>query len=372
MTCPGNRKILLITPTLAGGGAERVLLNVGQGFADQGYGVHVVVLKNQLDYPIDQRLHRSVIDWPGWVTKHKLLQNGLLRRFMRRFLARHGPFALILSNYQSRGEFLPAHARSRLFFWVHSDYWSEVAACMAAAPARADRLRRRIVEFFSRRNLIAVSRGAKRSLLEDFKITPARVEVIYNPLHFGRIRKLAEVVEPEIPNDPFILHAARFEPNKRHDLLLDAFAGLAAPCRLVLLTRHDPELEEMIRARGLGDRVLVAGFRDNPYPWMRRARLVVLCSDSGEALPTVLIEALVCGTPVVSTDCPFGPGEVLTGPLARWLVPVNDPLALRTRIDEALSSNIMIDSSLLERFSQEVVMQQYIALISREGRDGDC
>lgn len=353
----------MITPTLAGGGAERVLLNVAEGFAELGYEVHVAVIKNQIDFAVPDGLILHVVDPPAWVTKHKIVQNLMLKVYFRRLLRACGPFALILSNYQSRADFLPKESADRLFFWIHSDYWSDVAAIMETSPRRAQRLMRRITDFFDNRNLIAVSQGAKRSLLENNRVAPRQIPVIYNPLDFGRIRALAQQSVPEIPTEPYILHVARFEPNKRHDLLFEAFAGVAAPVKLVLLTKHNAELDQLIRSRNLADRVVVAGFQKNPFPWMQQARICVLSSDSGEALPTVLIESLVCGTPVVSADCPYGPNEILTGPLARWLVPVNDAAALRARIEEALASEIVVDPELLAKFSHEVVMRQYVGLM---------
>lgn len=358
-----NRRILLITPTLAGGGAERVLLNVAEGFTALGYAVHVAVLKNQIDFHVDPAVRLHVVDLPEYVTKHKIVQTLVLKVYLRRLLRTHGPFALILSNYQSRANFLPQEMADRLFFWIHSDYWSDVAATVKTAPRRAQRLMRRITDFFNNRNLIAVSEGAKRSLLENNQVAPRQIAVIYNPLDFGRIRLLAQQSIPEIPTEPYILHVARFEPNKRHDLLFEAFAGVAAPVKLVLLTKHNAELDQLIRAHGLADRVVVAGFQKNPYPWMQQAKISVLSSDSGEALPTVLIESLVCGTPVVSADCPYGPNEILTGSLARWLVPVNDAAALRAKIEEALANEIVVDQEVLAKFSHDVVMRQYVGLM---------
>jgi glycosyltransferase involved in cell wall biosynthesis len=93
----------------------------------------------------------------------------------------------------------------------------------------------------------------------------------------------------------------------------------------------------LITQRALTDRVLVAGFQTNPYQWMSHARLVVLCSDY-EGMPNVLIESLICGTPVISTDCPSGPREILGDALPSALVPCGDARALADRIRDFLAT----------------------------------
>jgi glycosyltransferase involved in cell wall biosynthesis len=126
-----------------------------------------------------------------------------------------------------------------------------------------------------------------------------------------------------------------YAAQKRHDLLLAAFAGLDTPHRLVLLTPPDARLAALVAQHGLERRVTIADFQANPYPWMAGAELLVLCSDH-EGLPNVLIEALACGTPVVSTDCPSGPREILRGELARGLVACDDARALADAMQFAL------------------------------------
>ena len=95
---------------------------------------------------------------------------------------------------------------------------------------------------------------------------------------------------------------------------------------------------------------------------MAHAELVVLSSDF-EGFPLVLIEALAVGTPVVSTDCPHGPNEILTGPLARWLTPVGDASALATTIDAALAADIDVrGAAILAQLEAPLIAAQYAAL----------
>src|SRR5690606_41132200 len=96
----------------------------------------------------------------------------------------------------------------------------------------------------------------------------------YNPFDFDAIARLAALPEPKLRDEPYILHAARFVPQKRHDLVLEAFAASKLPHRLVLLTRKSDALIGMIAARGLGERVTIAGIQRHPFP----------CSSKGSPL----------------------------------------------------------------------------------------
>lgn len=358
-------RILFIAPTLEGGGSGRVLLNVAELFIDLGYEAHVLVLKDMIDFDVDERIRLRVLAIPEAISKHKLLQHLAFTVFFRFYLCRHGPFALILSNYQSRYRFAPDAVAERLFFWIHADYWSDIAALLPTRPDKARREMARIRKFYDHRHLIAVSEAAKGALLEGNEVEPKTCRVIYNPFDFRKIRAMAEERVENLPVGDYIIHVAKFDRYKRHDILLDAFRQLAPPIQLVLLTREHDDLRALIDRFDLRDRVIVAGFQKNPYPWIRRAKLLVLSSDSREALPTVLIEALILGTPVVSTDCPTGPREILADSLARWLVPVNESGAMAEKMREALAGDYLIEDQLLERFSSGVVMAQFVELARR-------
>jgi glycosyltransferase involved in cell wall biosynthesis len=161
---------------------------------------------------------------------------------------------------------------------------------------------------------------------------------------------------------PYVVHAGRFVRQKRHDILLDAYVASGIPHNLVLLTGNTPALVEMIRARGLQDRVIIPGFRSNPFPWFAHASALVLSSDF-EGFGNVLVEALACGTPVVSTDCPSGPGEILTGSLANCLCPPGDAAALGQTLRCIVENPPQIDQADLSRFSPDRALDQLEKLI---------
>lgn len=160
------------------------------------------------------------------------------------------------------------------------------------------------------KRVIAVSRQMQ-DLLEQ-RAHLKNVNCIYNPVNTRVIREKAQ--EPITLEGRFILAVGRLERQKRFDLLLAAFARTQAQqdCKLVIVGRGSQQaaLAQQIRALQLEERVLLAGFDANPYKYMAKAEFQVMSSDY-EGYPLVLIEALSLGCPIVSTDCPTGPREII-------------------------------------------------------------
>jgi len=159
----------------------------------------------------------------------------------------------------------------------------------------------------------------------------------------------------------------RLQMQKDYPTLLHAFAQVRKnrPVRLLILGEGKDRLalEELIKELGLEQDVSLPGFVMNPYAYMARASLFVL-SSRWEGLPTVLIEALCCGTPVVSTDCPSGPREILRDGQYGQLVPVGDVDGLAQAIEAALNSKAPGPPSESWRpYDLENVVNQYISLL---------
>ena len=219
--------------------------------------------------------------------------------------------------------------------------------------------------------LVAVSHGAARELARTLDVAEDGIHVIPNPVPLAEIERLSAAEAPHAwfgeGAPPVILSVMRASPQKDPDTLIDAFARVRRHrrVRLAFLGAFPKPYRAELRARaarlGVADDLAFPGFDENPYPSMRRAAVVAL-SSRWEGLPLTLVEAMACGTPVVSTDSPHGPREVLED--GRWgaLVPVGDVAALARALEETLDGRRPPAEALVRRaadFSPERAAAAY-------------
>ena len=220
--------------------------------------------------------------------------------------------------------------------------------------------------------IVVVSRGVRDDMAQLTNIPSERITVIYNP----SVVK-AEVLErAQAPLDhpwflpgqpPVLLAVGRLQVQKDFPMLIRAFAQVrqTRPVRLLILGegKQRPMLEELIKKLGLDGDVSLPGFVVNPFAYMSRASIFIL-SSRWEGLPTVLVEALCCGTPVISTDCPSGPREILQDGQYGQLVPVGDVVALAHAIEATLQGKTPNPPPESWRpYDLESVLNQYIDLL---------
>jgi glycosyltransferase involved in cell wall biosynthesis len=349
-----------IVTNLAGGGAEKAVLNIAAGLAGRGHRTDIVALEHVVVHavPTGTVFHALTREGQrsskGWLGKRLAARK--LSRLLRQ-LALEAPFQLIVSTLPFADEVAILAGAPVHWCRVANTLSAEVDRLLSRDPGKAARRIARYRKMYGGRALIAVSEGVGEDLRTRIGIAHSRVEVIPNPFDFAAIRMLA-LTPVALPRRPYIIHVGRFSAQKRHDLLLDAFARLGGAHRLVVLADDAPALRAMIEARDLAGRVEIAGFQHNPFPWIAAAELLVLCSDH-EGLPNVIIEALALGVPVVSTDCPSGPREILGAALAGCLVPVGDAAALAEGISRALADRPDASRVDLSRYAAQRVVSSY-------------
>jgi N-acetylgalactosamine-N,N'-diacetylbacillosaminyl-diphospho-undecaprenol 4-alpha-N-acetylgalactosaminyltransferase len=313
---PEQGLLTFLINSMEGGGAERAMANLLRHLGPHldRFPVELVLLD---DLPIAQNL-------PSWIPVHRLDGRGDMLRSLR-LLARHWrnpahrPATCV--SYLTRANSLNAWLGRR---FGHRAIISErVQTTSHIAASRLAPIKRRVIRATYPRaeTVIAVSHGIATDLARNYGVQPERITVIGNPIDARDLREKARQA-PSIPlPDTFLLAVGRLVPNKGFDLLLEAYARLPSAPPLIILGQGPERARLAMQARrlGLADRVTLAGYVDNPYPIMRRAHALVATSRA-EGFPNTLIEAMCLACPVVATDCPTGPAEVLEA-LARQAPP---------------------------------------------------
>jgi glycosyltransferase involved in cell wall biosynthesis len=218
--------------------------------------------------------------------------------------------------------------------------------------------------------IIAVSEGVKQDLCRLGRFAESQVRVIYNPAATGvSTQPEMESVRKKLWGvgfDHHILSVGTLKVQKDHATLIRAFASLPASlnAKLTILGEGGlrAELEALVLQLGLQGKVAMPGFVVDAYPWFRSADLFVL-SSRWEGFGNVIVEALECGLPVVSTDCQSGPAEILENGRIGRLVPIKDPVALAACMIDTLTEPV--DSEMLKRrardFTVSRIADQYLA-----------
>jgi glycosyltransferase involved in cell wall biosynthesis len=362
-----TKKIALIIDSMYGGGAEKVALTLRRALERQGHEAHVIALENSGHYDARLEQHLHFLLTP---TKHLMGGRAYARQAMelKALLAKlersdGRPFDLIVANLIHSQHVVARANLTNAWYCVHASILGGLRQTLRRNPLQYWRQRRQQTVLNGKR-VITVSRGLEEELRECPWLSPASIQTIYNPFEFEELRRRAGALDEPLPAEPYLLHVGRAARQKRLDVLFAALRASTNDLPLVMLTNHPNKVTKLARRMGVERRVRPVAFRQNPYPWMRNAKLVLLSSDY-EGFPLVLVEALACGTPIISTDCPHGPAEILTGSLAHWLVPVGDPQALAQRMDEALSSDIDVSAAdILRSLHAPTVAAQYAALVS--------
>jgi glycosyltransferase involved in cell wall biosynthesis len=225
--------------------------------------------------------------------------------------------------------------------------------------------------------VVAVSRGVAQDLAHLAGLLEQQVAVIYNPVVPAALSPPSQKPDPQTRKKHWgaqfrthLVTVGTLKPQKNHRLLLQAFAQVATELDAALVILGEgflrATLEGDVQDLGLKGRVVLPGFQADPTPWYQMADLFVLSSDF-EGFANVVPEALACGTPVVSTDCPHGPAEILEHGRYGELVPVGDADALAAGIRLALCRHW--DREALQRraldFSIPMQAQAYLDLFNR-------
>jgi glycosyltransferase involved in cell wall biosynthesis len=352
------------------GGAPVVIVNLANELVGRGVPVDVLIFTRrgvtEFPFPFDPRVKLHFLRARSRTALLFMTVSNLLKIRPVAMLA-VGTKANLLCAQATR---VPG-VGGRFWATFHHNLSSEMAGWNASKRHRRVRLWRRILG--RAQGMIAVSRGVATDFIAATGIDEDRIRVVYNPIVApGLVSRAEEPAEHPWFTDggpPVILGVGRLTTQKDFATLVSAFAQIhrRRPCRLLIIGEGEERerLQALAAVLGVADALELAGFQPNPLPFMREARLLAM-SSRWEGFGNVLVEALYCGTPVVSTDCPHGPREVLADGEFGRLVPVGDPQALADGIVDALDEEPPDPRRLKERaeiFSAARSLDQYLEVL---------
>lgn len=331
-------QVACFIPDLTDGGAQRAVVKLVGGLCERGLSVDLVLVNEEGVHlrSVDARARLVVLDGNRVATAITPLA---------RYMKRTRPLAFVSFLTHANVAAVAARALARVELRLALVEQNTVSAY------RSDLRRDRWLPALVRRTypraeaVVGVSSGVARDLISHQRVPAHKVSVIHNPVVDAALADAAGApVDHEWFADdsaPVFIASGRLTPQKDFPTLLEAFRLLRSkvPARLIVLGEGEERarLEALCAAMNLSGDVDLHGFVENPYAYMSRADAFVL-SSRWEGLPTVLIEALACGCPVVATDCPSGPREILQGGKYGELVEVGDSVALCEAMERILKT----------------------------------
>jgi N-acetylgalactosamine-N,N'-diacetylbacillosaminyl-diphospho-undecaprenol 4-alpha-N-acetylgalactosaminyltransferase len=346
------KKIILIVPSLIRGGTERVVSILSKRLSEN-YKVYVVIYHDPIEYEIGGELINLETPTGSFWRKIKNTFNRVVK--LKRLIRKISPDFIVsfMGNLQPILTFEP------VIVSIHNnpDFF----------PLQEKLCLNTIYKLPNVKKIITCSFGIEKKLRCNYNLK--NTKTIYNPLNLDYIAK--ELLAPKPFEFDYILAIGRLNRQKGFDILIRSFAksDLKNRIKLVILGEGEERknLEELIAELKLKNQVLLFGKVDNPFIYMKYAKFFIL-SSRYEGLPMVLLEALACGTPVITTDCETGPTDIVEDRENGLLVPVKDENALKSAMEE-----LFYDQKLYEkikantrksvgRFSVKNIVQEWLKL----------
>lgn len=369
-----KNKILFFIPSLEGGGAQKVMADIINGLDKDKFEFVLAVCNKQGPYVASLRHDLKIYDLEKknkWEFIHLMMR---LRKVIGEFkpdiivsfLFYSNILATLASKTVKRRIKLILNERNFPRFNVLNAKWGF--------------LKKKLIQLTYRKADVVTTNSyqAKACLQKEFGIQSDIIQTIYNPVDIEVIKKRCQ----ERIEHPFfqegnkvILGAGRLVQQKRFDVLLNSFSCVVknnSNIKLIILGEGEEKdsLEQLSHELGINDSVNFIGFKANPYAWMSKADIFVLSSDF-EGFPNVVLEAMTCGVPVISTNCPSGPDEIITNRKNGLLVSTNDPGALADAITTLLGDKKLKEvipheaKKRVEDFRVEKILNEYELLFNR-------
>ncbi|EGR1141527.1 glycosyltransferase [Vibrio parahaemolyticus] len=365
-------KILLIRQSLHGGGAERVVVSLANKMTEQGHDVTIYITDDIIEYD----LHEEVT-----VVKSSLSEK--TKNIESKMISKLGNLAFSITSlfhvFSLRKDLklneydkIYIHSISSLLRFqylfkknVYAVYHASKSDLLLKNRNKLQKIKNIFALKMSSlgKGIVCVSEGIRFDLEECFGICNAKV--IYNPFDLDMIRNQAEINYDNVDIAKFgsyILNVGRLQYQKNQEQLIKAFFHVSDKFDSLLLLGVGPDdknLKKLVISYGLEERVFFLGYTSNPYFYMKHATVFVL-SSRFEGFGNVLVEALACNCPVISSNCNYGPNEIMINSLSYWLYNQEDTQELTEKLTEFDSEKYRISDSDLIRFSDDISVMKYL------------
>ena len=307
-------KLVIFIYSMSGGGAERVVSYLLRSLRDRNIDVHLVLMNETIKYDIPKEVPIHYLE------KSRAVENGILKiikipmlafryaKLLEKIGATHSLSLLARPNY--------INTLSRKF--TRHPY--KIAISERNYPsmqyARKDlksKINRLLIkkQYPKADSIICNSKASKEDLRDNFGCDGQNIEVIYNPIDKKAIDNIAGLSDFFDPHFFNVVSVGRLQHQKNHELIIRSIKQLKNTRLYILGQGHlEEHLKKVILEENLNDHVFLLGFDNNPYKYLKSADLFVLGSTH-EGFPNVLLEAMACGLPILSTDCKSGPDEMM-------------------------------------------------------------
>lgn len=346
-------KALFFLNSFAGGGAEKVCMNLAHQLYEQGIeSDFVTIFNNEPDYDIPEYIHvfsLAIEDKPLECLR-------IIKKIPKVNKYISGKKYVLITAHVQPSQFLAALTivGKKCLYVMHKSRHrnSEHSTLFERICLRF---------FLNGKKVITVSEGVRKELIGEYGIKSVDILTIYNPCVVKKIEPKTKLISNR---RPYILFIGRLEDQKNPLLALELYykGSFYDKYDLVYLGKGSlaEKLKMQIRNYDLSHRVFLMGFQKNPELWLSNASLLLSCSRQ-EGFSMNLAEALFCETPVVAADCPYGPNEILTGELSTFLIdPEREFEKSISVISSALETYPEITEKFYAKFDVALVTQRYL------------
>lgn len=356
-----NRICVYIINALENGGAERVVINECNKLVEKGHNVIIITLRNYNAYNFDKKIKiinitkkksfnkiEKILLIPLLVSKINKILHKIESEYEIELLTSHLPYTHIITRLTKYTNKILYVIHNPHFQFKNSSKWW---------------FKKVLNTVYDNQKIIAVSNGVENEMKNDYKIKTNTIKTIYNPLNMIEINEKLNKPNVVDVKEKYLLICGRLEEQKNIERMINVFihGDFYKNYKLVIIGVGSLKeyLLNKIKMENMEDKIILKGWQENVYQWMKKSELLV-CTSDYESFGMVLAEALACDTKVVSVDCKYGPNEILIDELSKYLCSFNEKDII-DKINYALNNYPNKLSGFVSKFDVNLINKQYLA-----------